>query len=267
MNINNTFILLIIIIIILLSNSLIIFNYYNKNETKPVIYDSKIIDNNNLPNNKIIANDNNYNSPSNINLVNDYIDPIYINNNNIKNYDYSKLYDPYTNPYRRANQNELPFIELQKNIDLPTRGYPDNYILLGLLIENHQDHYNYPTHKNHYNKKYNKSKSKLKSKLNKKCKRCYEDDDEDNYESDNKIVIINKELKKLKLFGRQIYPGSDTYEYYALDDNFGNYIKYEISHKYRELYNNDKVYINGFNSSFTVDLYKRDMPRYFPHIL
>jgi hypothetical protein len=191
-----------------------------------------------------------------------------INNQNIKDYDYRKLYDPYTDPNRRANQHELPFIELQKNIDLPTRGYPDNYILLVILIPDTEHNYE----EDDYNrdckncKKKSKSKSKNgKNKNNYKYKIKNQNNDNDN------IIYINNNINnsnnsKLKLFGRQIYPGSNQYEYYALDDNFGNYIKYEIPLRKNELYDNDIVYIRGFSNKFITSLYKQDMPRYFPHI-
>lgn len=143
-----------------------------------------------------------------------------INATSVINYDRSKLLDPLVNPNRRPNRYELPDVRFQSVIDLATRGYPDSYILMGLLIQ------------------------KCK---NKRCK--------------------NKDNKVLKLFGRQEYPGSDRYEYYALDDNYGNYIKYPIDVRQNELYDGDQIFVTGFTSKFELTLYKYDMPRYYPHII
>lgn len=150
--------------------------------------------------------------------------PINQNYDTIRNYDIGKLVDPLVNPDRRPNRYELPNIEFQKTIDIATQGYPDSYILMGLLI----------------------SKSNCK---NKNCTKNH---------GDKKI---------LKLFGRQEYPGSNKYEYYALEDNFGNYIKFPINIRQNEIYDGDFINVIGFDNTFQVTLYKYDLPRYYPHIL
>ena len=57
------------------------------------------------------------------------------NNEKIKNYDYKKIYDPLVNPTRRVARHEIHPLFLKRQIDLPTRGYPDNFIQLGILIK------------------------------------------------------------------------------------------------------------------------------------
>lgn len=142
--------------------------------------------------------------PLNIILDNEY------NTGIVQNYDRSKLYDPLVNPDRRPNRYELPRTYFKKQIDIATQGYPDSYVLMGLL--HHKD-------------------------------------------------------QILKLFGRQEYPGSYRYEYYALDDNFGNYIKFSIENRKNEIYDGDRIKIKGLKGLYKANLYKYDLPRYLPDIL
>lgn len=54
----------------------------------------------------------------------------------IRDYDYRKINDPLENPARRVPRHAIPPYYLKQFIDIPTRGYPDNYHLLGILIRN-----------------------------------------------------------------------------------------------------------------------------------
>ena len=54
----------------------------------------------------------------------------------IKEYDYSKLYDPFIEPTRRIPRDQIPPFHLKRLIDIPTRGYPDNFTQYGILINN-----------------------------------------------------------------------------------------------------------------------------------
>ena len=57
------------------------------------------------------------------------------NNDLIRNYDYSRMYDPLEEPVRRISRN-LMYPNYFKNIiDLPTRGYPDNFTQYGILVK------------------------------------------------------------------------------------------------------------------------------------
>lgn len=69
------------------------------------------------------------NNPQQIPIVDDQIvsDPI-------RDYDYSKLYDPLTDPTRRVGRYEIPPYYLKQMIDIPTRGYPDSYSQFGVLV-------------------------------------------------------------------------------------------------------------------------------------
>jgi hypothetical protein len=50
----------------------------------------------------------------------------------LKNRDKDVLYDPFTKPERRVPYEEYPAV-LMNDINIPTRGYPDNFQLLGIL--------------------------------------------------------------------------------------------------------------------------------------
>lgn len=53
----------------------------------------------------------------------------------LENRDRSVLYDPLIAPERRIDVDSYP-IKLQNNINIPTRGYPDNYQLMGIANRN-----------------------------------------------------------------------------------------------------------------------------------
>ncbi len=53
----------------------------------------------------------------------------------IRDYDYNKIDDPLEEPTRRVARHELHPYFLKKMIDIPTRGYPDNFIQLGTLTK------------------------------------------------------------------------------------------------------------------------------------
>ena len=55
-----------------------------------------------------------------------------LNNGAIINYDMNKIYNPLIEPTRRPQRYSIPTPELKNIIDLPTRGYPDNYSLIGI---------------------------------------------------------------------------------------------------------------------------------------
>jgi len=53
----------------------------------------------------------------------------------VKQYDYSKAYDPLEQPVRRIPRHEIHPYSLKRLIDIPTRGYPDNFIQIGILVK------------------------------------------------------------------------------------------------------------------------------------
>jgi hypothetical protein len=124
-------------------------------------------------------------------------------------------YNDFKPPERRMPEHEYPDNRLKQIINIHTRGEPDNYQLMGVLLR-------------------------------------------DNTES------------AFNLFGRQKYPGSNQYEYYAQGKMQYNDVKLPINNNGKELYDNDKVRILGTDESkgdFTVNLYKYDEPRYNPFLI
>lgn len=136
----------------------------------------------------------------------------------IREYDYNKIFDPLENPAKRIPRHEIPPYYFKRMIDIPTRGYPDNFTQFGTLI--------------------------LKNKNDKM----------------NQNAI-------LKLFGRQEYPGSNTYEYYTMVNSGMDQIKIPIYGRRRELYSGDMIFIKELESKYEVNLYKYDQPKYYPDIL
>ena len=86
-----------------------------------------------------------------------------------------------------------------------------------------------------------------------------EHQDQEHQDNQNKI---------LRLFGRQTYPGSDSYEYYTMLNSGLDQIKIPVYNKKRnrELYQDDIVYIYELRQKYRVNLYKYDYPRYYPDL-
>ena len=82
-------------------------------------------------------------------------------------------------------------------------------------------------------------------------------------------MIRQSDEKIVKLFGRQIYPGSTQYEYYGITtDNNGAEIKLPIKIKNdKEIYDEDEIDIEFLDSSkgtFKLYMHEFDRPRYNP---
>jgi len=61
-------------------------------------------------------------------IVNNPIDPV-------RNYDYGKIFDPLVEPTRRIERDQIPPVYLRRLIDLPSRGFPDNFSQFGILVK------------------------------------------------------------------------------------------------------------------------------------
>jgi len=139
----------------------------------------------------------------------------------IMKYDMSKITDPFIEPTQRVPRQDIQPIILKQMIDIPTRGYPDSYSQLGILVRDEECH-------------------------GEECN------------TDNKI---------LRLFGRQIYPGSYTYEYYTMANSGNDQIKIPIDTRRKQLYDDDKIRIDELNRCYRIRLYDFDAPRYYPDII
>lgn len=206
-----------------------------------------------------------------------------LNNSSILNYDRSKLYDPLVEPTRRVDRYELPQYYFRNMIDFPTRGYPDNYNQLGILVNSINNNYydsestydddstydsiNYRGKSKYRNtnkinikeRKSSRRSSKRKSKQDKYRKKYYRE-----------LLSNNKKTNEnniLRLFGRQQYPGSNTWEYYVTVYSGLDAIKIPLYPNKKELYTDDYVFVPQLKSSYVVQLYDYDAPRYYPDII
>ena len=57
----------------------------------------------------------------------------------IRNYDYNKIDDPLVEPTRRVPRHEIHPHIMKQMIDIPTRGYPDNFTQYGVLTRMNKD--------------------------------------------------------------------------------------------------------------------------------
>jgi hypothetical protein len=125
--------------------------------------------------------------------------------------DENVLYNDFYPPERREPSYQYPSRYIRNNLNIPTRGIPDNYQLLGLILR-------------------------------------------DNTET------------AYKLFGRQLYPGSTQYEYYAQGVMHHNDVKVPLKVRGdKEIEDNQVIHIPGTDSTkgqFKVKLYNFDAPRY-----
>jgi hypothetical protein len=65
-----------------------------------------------------------------------------INTDIIRQYDIRKAYDPLEDPVRRVSRHEIHPLHLKRLIDIPTRGYPDNFRQIGILVKESKTHNN-----------------------------------------------------------------------------------------------------------------------------
>ena len=86
-------------------------------------------------------------------------------------------------------------------------------------------------------------------------------------------LIRREDDKIVKLFGRQIYPGSNQYEYYGItsDPTGGSSVKIPIKVRGdKELYDKDEIDIDFLDSSvgkFILFMNDFDRPRYNPFVI
>ena len=78
---------------------------------------------------------NNYYIIENEDKNDDYYRKLY-NNNIIKRYDEKKIYDVLEEPSKRPSRSEIGDIGFRRYINISTQGYPDNYHLIGILMNN-----------------------------------------------------------------------------------------------------------------------------------
>ena len=124
------------------------------------------------------------------------------------------LYNNFSPPERRVPEYMYPTV-IKNSINIPTRGLPENYQLLGIASR------------------------------------------------DSTETVFN-------LFGRQLFPGSNQYEYYVESTNNNNNYKIPISIQgQKEIEDGQEIIIKSTDQHkgpFKVNLYKLDNPRYNPYV-
>lgn len=134
----------------------------------------------------------------------------------VHEHDKDKMDDPLTAPTQRPPRHQIPPSRIDQYFDIPTRGYPDNYQQLGVLVKDGEDG------------------------------------------AGEQIV---------RLFGRQVYPGSHQYEYYTMVPSGLDRIKIPLDvNRNKELYDDDQVSIDHLGSNYKVKLYPKEGPRYNPYV-
>ena len=85
------------------------------------------------------------------------------------------------------------------------------------------------------------------------------------------ILKRNEDEKTIQLFGRQIYPGANQYEYYVRGVESDLEIKHQIDVKNgREIYDGDEIdidYLDPSKGKFKFFANKFDRPRYNPFVI
>lgn len=84
----------------------------------------------------------------------------------------------------------------------------------------------------------------------------------------------SKKDKILPLMGRPLLVNRDKWQYYTMSDQ-NNSVKLPIIHKGRsctneygcdQLYNGDRVYVEGYNQAFKITIYDNDVIKYIPYL-
>ena len=81
----------------------------------------------------------------------------------------------------------------------------------------------------------------------------YRDESDPSYNPDEK--------NRLALYGRPTYEGSDTFEYYIIEND----IKMKLSNN-KEIYTDDKVVVKGFSGEWTAEINDYTQYRYIPYV-
>lgn len=146
-------------------------------------------------------------------------------------FDLRSAYDPLVESTRRPPTHiTLPMIN-NPHFNYPTRGFTDSFSLVGYLIAKEKSNYKVVSEEGLKHEKHEKD--------------------------ENKIV---------KLFGRQKYPNSSEYEYYAIiNTGFNDNIKYSLEDQRKELFDGDSVFIDIIQKTFKVKLLKNRVFEYNPY--
>jgi len=88
------------------------------------------------------------------------------------------------------------------------------------------------------------------------------------------LTATNSKGKILPLMGRPVFTNRDKWQYYTMSDQ-NNSVKLPIIYKGRsctneygcdQLYNGDRVYVEGYNQAFKITIYENDVIKYIPYL-
>ena len=80
--------------------------------------------------------------------------------------------------------------------------------------------------------------------------------------------VHGDDKQSLPIYGRKTYQGSDTWEYYVMDDS-RNHLKIPLERPNgvrSEIFDGDNLSITGEEGEYTVSLYPRQKIRYIPYV-
>ena len=150
----------------------------------------------------------------------------------IRNFDWQSKFNPFIKQFDRPENSQLGDLNVRKYFDIPTRGHPNDFHIIGTLsrIDNIPPP---PT---------NEENENVKGKLN-------------SFIDDNRV---------LNLYGRARYPnGYSTYEYYTRITSGNEMIKIDLGER-KEMLDGDTIHIDELNADYKLKTYPNDMFRYDP---
>lgn len=150
----------------------------------------------------------------------------------IRNFDWQSKFNPFIKQFDRPENSQLGDLNVRKYFDIPTRGQPNDFHIIGTLsrIDNIPPP---PT---------NEENENVKGKLN-------------SFIDDNRV---------LNLYGRARYPnGYSTYEYYTRITSGNEMIKIDLGER-KEMLDGDTIHIDELNADYKLKTYPNDMFRYDP---
>ena len=155
----------------------------------------------------------------------------------IRNFDWQSKYNPFVKQFDRPENSQLGDLNVRRHFDIPTRGLPNDFHIIGTLTR--RDNIPPPPP--------NENKDEENKDLPVNVKGSFIDD--------NRV---------LNLYGRAKYPnGNSPYEYYTRISSGNETIKIDLGEK-PEMLDGDSIHIDELNADFKLKKYPNDMFRYNP---
>ena len=153
----------------------------------------------------------------------------------IRNFDWQSKFNPFIKQFDRPENSQLGDLNVRKYFDIPTRGLPNDFHIIGTLSR--IDIPPPPT-----NETENKDENIKSGKLN-------------SFIDDNRV---------LNLYGRAKYTnGYSPYEYYTRITSGNEMIKIDLGER-KEMLDGDTIHIDELNADYKLKTYPNDMFRYNP---